>query len=95
MRRTPLTAYEGEKDESAEDLKVMYDRSFGFWSDANYENGDLARWITNADSARHVKVNGALQDWPHGVLARSLDTMTFDNGPHSITPRPPACPFVP
>ena len=34
---------------SMEELKVVYNQTFGYWSDKNYENGDVARWIDNAE----------------------------------------------
>ena len=28
-----------------EELKDVYNKTFGYWSDRNYENGDIARWV--------------------------------------------------
>ena len=64
---------------------MLYDRSFGYWSDKNYEGGDVARWIANAEACRYVKVNDAFQDWPRMILERGIAGIDFDNGPHSIT----------
>ncbi len=80
-----LARYNGTGPEAMEDLKSTYDRSFGYWSDKNYENGDVARWIINAEACRYVKVNEALQDWPRMILQRAIQGIEFDNGPHSIT----------
>jgi HEAT repeat protein len=68
-----------------EELKVIYNQTFGYWSDKNFENGDLARWIENADACAHVRVKDALQDWPRLILARAIQGIDFDNGPHSVT----------
>jgi len=80
-----LAQYNGSAPEAMEDLKMLYDRSFGYWSDKNYESGDVARWIANADACRFVKVNDAFQDWPRMILERGISGIEFDNGPHSIT----------
>jgi HEAT repeat protein len=80
-----LAHYEGERPEATQDLQLAYANSFSFWSDADYANGNLARWVANAEAARHTRINGSVQDWPRLVLGRALDTMTYDNGPHSIT----------
>jgi HEAT repeat protein len=68
-----------------EPLKLAYDRSFGYWSDKNYEGGDVARWIDNAFAASRVKVRDALQDWPKLILSRAIQGIDYDNGPHSVT----------
>jgi len=80
-----LRAYEDAPPEAIEELKVIYNTTFGYWSDRNYEVGDVARWIVNAEACRHVKVHGALQDWPSLILGRAIQGIEFDNGPHSLT----------
>jgi HEAT repeat protein len=80
-----LASYNEAAPEAIEELKVIYDRTFGYWSDRNYENGDVARWIENAEACRHVKVHDALQDWPKLILSRGIQGIEFDNGPHSLT----------
>jgi HEAT repeat protein len=83
--RALVASYEDSPPEAMEELKVIYNQTFGYWSDKNYENGDVARWIANAEACRHVKVHGALQDWPDLVLSRAIQGIEFDNGPHSMT----------
>jgi HEAT repeat protein len=83
--RALVAAYEDSPPEAMEELKVIYNQTFGYWSDKNYENGDVSRWITNAEACRHVKVHGALQDWPDLLLSRAIQGIEFDNGPHSMT----------
>jgi hypothetical protein len=80
-----LQSYDDAPPEAIEELKVIYNQTFGYWSDHNYEAGDLARWIQNAEACRHVRVHGALQDWPSLILERAVQGIEFDNGPHSLT----------
>jgi hypothetical protein len=80
-----LASYNEVDNAAMEELKTIYNESFGYWSDKNYEKGDVARWIRNAESCAHVKVNGGLQDWPRMILGRAIQGIEFDNGPHSIT----------
>ena len=80
-----LAYYNDAPNEVMEELKDTYNRSFGYWSDKNYENGDVARWIQNAEACRFVKVHDALQDWPRMILQRAIQGIEYDNGPHSIT----------
>jgi HEAT repeat protein len=72
--------------EAIEELKDIYNKTFGYWSDRNYENGDIARWVENAEALAHVKVRDQLQDWPRLILGRNLvESIEMDNGPHSMT----------
>ncbi|HEY8038318.1 MAG TPA: HEAT repeat domain-containing protein, partial [Polyangiaceae bacterium] len=72
--------------EAIEELKDVYNKTFGYWSDRNYESGDIARWVENAEAIAHVKVHDALQDWPRLILGRNLvESIEIDNGPHSMT----------
>ncbi|WP_394832310.1 HEAT repeat domain-containing protein [Pendulispora rubella] len=80
-----VASYNDVAAEALEEIKDIYNRSFGYWSDKNYEKGDVARWIRNAQACAHVKVNGALQDWPKLILSRALQGIETDNGPHSVT----------
>ncbi|MBV9948239.1 MAG: HEAT repeat domain-containing protein [Myxococcales bacterium] len=72
--------------EAIEELKDVYNKTFGYWSDRNYETGDIARWVQNAEAIAHVKVHDQLQDWPRIILGRNLvESIEIDNGPHSMT----------
>ena len=72
--------------EAIEELKDVYNKTFGYWSDRNYESGDVARWVENAEAIAHVKVHDQLQDWPRMILGRNLvESIEMDNGPHSMT----------
>ena len=80
-----LAQYTGEGAEAMDNLKAAYDKSFGYWSAEDYDKGLVAKWITNAEAMRFVKVNDALQDWPRATLQNDIQGIVFDNGPHSIT----------
>jgi HEAT repeat protein len=72
--------------EAIEELKDVYNKTFGYWSDRNYDTGDIARWVQNAEAIAHVKVHDQLQDWPRLILGRNLvESIEIDNGPHSMT----------
>jgi hypothetical protein len=76
----------GVSAEAIEELKDVYNKTFGYWSDRNYDRGDVARWVQNAGAIAHVKVHDQLQDWPRIILGRDLvESTEIDNGPHSMT----------
>lgn len=73
-------------NEAIEELKDVYNKTFGYWSDRNYDKGDIARWVVNAEAIAHTKVHDQLQDWPRLILGRNLvESIEIDNGPHSMT----------
>jgi HEAT repeat protein len=68
------------------ELKEAYNATFYYSSDRNFESGDIARWVSNADAVAHTRVKGAFQDWAREILSRNIvDSTEFDNGPHSYT----------
>jgi len=83
--RRALASYADVDKAALEELKVVYDQTFGYWSDRNYESGDVARWIANAQAASRVRLGDAIQDWPRLILARAIQGIDYDNGPHSMT----------
>ncbi|MEA2746566.1 MAG: hypothetical protein QOI41_709, partial [Myxococcales bacterium] len=83
--RRMMGTYNDVDPAGLEELKVVYNQTFGYWSDKNYENGDVARWIDNAFAASRVKVRDQLQDWPKLILSRAIQGIDYDNGPHSVT----------
>jgi len=83
--RRALAMYNDADPAAMEEVKVIYNQTFGYWSDRNYETGDVARWIENAEACAHVKVRDAYQDWPRLILSRAVQGIEFDNGPHSLT----------
>lgn len=83
--RRAIASYADVDKAALEELKVIYNQTFGYWSDKNYENGDVSRWIKNAQAASRVKLGDALQDWPRLILARNIQGIDYDNGPHSVT----------
>ena len=81
-----IATYNDEDAAVIEELKEAYNQTFSYWSDRNYDNGDIARWVDNAEAAGHVKVRDALQDWPKMLLSRNMmESIEIDNGPHSMT----------
>ncbi len=85
MARRALASYQDVDRSALEELKSVYDGSFSYWSDKNYDNGEVARWIRNAQAASRVRLGDAIQDWPRLVLARAIQGIDYDNGPHSVT----------
>ncbi len=83
--RRMLASYNDLDASELEPLKVAYSQTFGYWSDRNYDNGDVGRWIDNAFAASRVKVRDAFQDWPKLILSRAIQGIDYDNGPHSVT----------
>jgi hypothetical protein len=84
--RRALALYNDAKPEELEELKAVYSETFfGYYSDRSFEAGELARWITNAEAVRHVRVGGAFQEWPRAIISRSMQGIKPDQGPHSLT----------
>lgn len=83
--RRMMATYNDVDPAALEELKVIYNQTFGYWSDRNYESGDVARWIQNAHAATRVKIRDSLQDWPKLILSRAIQGIDYDNGPHSVT----------
>src|SRR5260370_13591591 len=72
--------------EAIEELKDVYNKTLGDWSDRNYDGGDLARWVDNAEAIAPVKGHGQRQDLPPLIFGRNLvESIEIDNGPHSMT----------
>lgn len=67
------------------ELKDHYYRAFGYWSDADFEQGNIYRWVANAEAMSRVEVAGVPQTWARTRLQAQFDNLRFDNGPHSET----------
>jgi HEAT repeat protein len=80
-----VAMYADYPPETLNDLKDLYFRAFGYWSDEDFKRGNLYRWVDNADAIARVKVNDVPQDWARQRLAAQFDNLKFDNGPHSET----------
>ncbi len=72
--RAAIASYAGDTS----NLQVQYARSFGFFSDAAYDRGQIARWAENSDACRDAR-------WPVLMMSRALHGIDYDNGPHSLT----------
>ena len=67
------------------ELKDQYYRAFGYWSDLDFERGNIYRWVNNAEAIAHVEANANTQSWAVQRLQSQFDNLRFDNGPHSET----------
>lgn len=72
-------------EEAIAALRDNYFRVFGYWSDKDFADGRVYRWVENAEAMRRVRVRGAPQEWAAFLLQRQFDNLQFDNGPHSMT----------
>lgn len=72
-------------EEVLDDLRSDYFRVFGYWSERDFEDGRLYRFVRNAEALRRVRVRDAPQEWAMFLLGRQFDNLQFDNGPHSMT----------
>lgn len=68
-----------------DELKDHYYRAFGYWSDMDFERGNIYRWVANAEAMQRVDVAGKRQDWAQQRLQAQFANLRFDNGPHSET----------
>jgi HEAT repeat protein len=81
-----VATYASEDDKHAlEELKDMWYRAFGYWSDEDLKRGNIYRYVRNADSIARVKIGDAPQLWASQRLKAQFDNLAFDNGPHSET----------
>ena len=57
---------------------------FGYWSDHNYDVGDIARWVDNAqETIAHIKVHEQLQE----LAAPHLEPELWSSRSRSTTAR--------
>jgi hypothetical protein len=68
-----------------EELQDLWYRTFGYWSKEDLEKGRIFGWVDNAIAISHVEINLTPQEWATGLLSKQLDSLDFDNGPHSFT----------
>ena len=80
-----VAAYGDFPEEALDQLRSDYYRVFGYWSDRDFEEGRLYRFVRNAEALRRVRVRKAPQEWAMYLLGRQFDNLQFDNGPHSMT----------
>lgn len=71
--------------DALDDLKDHYYRAFGYWSDEDFNKGNIYRWVDNAIAITHIRVGDAPQDWARQRLQAQFDNLKYDNGPHSET----------
>ncbi len=85
MATRAVAAYGDFPEEALDQLRSYYFRVFGYWSDKDFEEGRLYRFVRNAEAIRRVRVRKAPQEWAMYLLKRQFDNLQFDNGPHSMT----------
>lgn len=71
--------------EALDELKDIYYRSFGYFSDDDFDKGRLYAWVANAEAIARVKVRDTPQDWARLRLQSQLENLDLDNGPRSMT----------
>ena len=81
-----VATYSTKDDKMAlNELKDLWFRAFGYWSDEDLQRGNIYRWVKNAEAISRVKLGGAPQEWGRQRLKAQFDNLDFDNGPHSET----------
>ncbi|MEM6790566.1 MAG: HEAT repeat domain-containing protein [Myxococcota bacterium] len=83
--RTVATYGKKDREMALNDLKDMWYRAFGYWSDEDLDRGNLYRYVRNAKAIARVKIGDAPQQWAINRLQSQFDNLEFDNGPHSET----------
>jgi hypothetical protein len=80
-----VAMYSDYPKEALDELKDIYYRSFGYWSDEDFSQGKLYKWVNTAEAIAKIRVKDQLQDWTRLRLQAQFDNLDFDNGPHSMT----------
>jgi len=80
-----VAMYADYSREALDELKHIYYRTFGYFSDDDFEQGRLYKWVENAEAISRVKVRDTPQDWARVRLQAQLDNLDLDNGPRSMT----------
>src|SRR5258708_15054145 len=80
-----VAMYADYPKEALDELKDVYYRSFGYWSDDDFAKGRLYKWVDTAEAIARIKVKDTLQDWTRLRLQAQFENLDFDNGPHSMT----------
>lgn len=71
--------------EALEELQDLWFKSFGYWSNEDLDQGNIFRYVDNAEAISHVELKDTPQEWAPVLLTRQFDNLEFDNGPHSFT----------
>ncbi len=69
----------------SEEVKGKWYRALGYWSTDDLETGRIVRYARNAKAMARVSYKEQAQEWASVLLRKQLDTLQFDNGPHSFT----------
>ncbi len=80
-----VAKYADVPPEALEELKDIYYRTFGYWSDEDLSKGRLYKWVETAQAIARTRVKDTLQDWARMRLQSQFENLDFDNGPRSMT----------
>lgn len=80
-----VAMYSDYEREALDELKHIYYRTFGYFSDDDFESGRLYKWIENAEALSRVSVRQTPQEWARVRLQSQLENLDLDNGPRSMT----------
>src|SRR6185436_19541703 len=80
-----VAMYADYPKDALDELKDVYYRSFGYWSDEDFFKGRLYKWVDTAEAIAKIRVKDTAQDWTRLRLQAQFDNLEFDNGPHSMT----------
>ncbi len=72
-------------EEVMDQLKHKWYRALGYWSTEDLESGRVFRYVRNARAIARVSFKDVDQEWARVMLDKQLNTLQFDNGPHSFT----------
>ena len=80
-----VAMYADYPKEALDELKDVYYRSFGYWSDEDFARAASTAGSTRPKRSRSIRVKDTPQDWARLRLQAQFDNLDFDNGPHSMT----------
>lgn len=72
-------------EEVTDQLRHRWYRSLGYWSVEDLSSNRIFRYVQNARAIGRVSFDDIPQEWASLFLKKQLDTLQFDNGPHSFT----------
>lgn len=80
-----VASYGDAPREALDELKDIYYRTFGYFSDEDFAKGRLYKWVAAAEAIARIRVRDTQQDWARLRLGSQFESLDFDNGPRSMT----------
>jgi len=68
-----VAMYADYPKEALDELKDVYYRSFGYWSDDDFYKGRLYKWVDTAEALAKIRVKDTAQDWTRLRLQAQFD----------------------